>query len=78
MKKWIKAKFEIKDLSEVKKILWVDIFQNKRSWKIFVSQKEYIKNILEKLMEASKFVSTLVTAHFNVSNGLYDTIYLIP
>ena len=46
LKVLLKGELEIKDLGEVKKILGMEITRDKQSKKLFLSQKEYLKRVL--------------------------------
>ena len=59
----------MKDLSAAKKILGMEIHRDRQAGKLFLSQKNYIKKILDRFnMSNCKSVSTPLAAHFKLSS----------
>ena len=54
--------FEMKDLGEAKKILGMEINRDKERGKLWLSQKQYLKRILQRfgMYDVTKLVSTPV------------------
>ena len=44
----LRKEFEMKDLSEAKKILGMEIKRDRHSKKLYLSQKEYLKRVLKR------------------------------
>jgi len=63
--------FEMKNLGTVKKILGMEIQQNRNTDTLFLSQKKYIESVLEHFcMQNAKTVTTPLAAHFKLSTTL--------
>ena len=70
LKHQLKTKFEIKDLGEAKKILGMQIFRNKKKKRMFISQGNYIKKVLERFsMIDAKSATTPLAQHFKLSSS---------
>ena len=62
--------FDIKDLGIAKKILGMEIHKDRESRKLWLSQKNYIRKVLEKFnMQDAKPVSTSLANHFKLSSS---------
>ena len=48
LKKDLSSEFEMKDLDEVKKVLGMEIEQNRKGEKVSLMQKGYLKKVLQK------------------------------
>ena len=71
LKVQFKQEFEMKDLGAAKKILGMEIHKNRQEEKLFLSQKKYIKKVLEGFdMLDAKPVKTPLAAHFQLSADL--------
>ena len=68
LKKDLSFEFEIKDLGEAKIVLGIKIEKDQKSGKICLTQKEYLKKIIEKfnINGDIKSVSTLLASHFKL------------
>ena len=63
--------FEMKDLGAATKIMGMQIIRDIHSNTLFLSQADYVKNVLTRFnMEDSKPVSTPLSAHFKLSKSL--------
>ncbi|KAL0427907.1 UNVERIFIED_CONTAM: Retrovirus-related Pol polyprotein from transposon TNT 1-94 [Sesamum latifolium] len=59
--------FKMKDLGDAKKILGMSIERNRKSSTIFLNQKSYVKNVVEKFsMSNAKPTSVPLAAHFQL------------
>ncbi len=69
----LKGVFEIKDLSNAKRILGMEIFRNRAAGTLFLSQEKYIKKVLERFdMHNSKLVLTPLGSQFKLSVTQYS------
>ena len=50
LKKDLSSEFEMKDLSEVKKVLGMEINRDQKSDKVYLTQKGYSKKVLQKFI----------------------------
>ena len=68
MKKQLSFKFEIKDLGEAKKVLGMEIERDHKSDKVCLTQKGYLKKILQKfnIYSHTKSISTSLAPHFKL------------
>ena len=68
MKEDLSSEFEIKDLGEAKKVLGMDIERDWKSDKVNLTQKGYLKKILQKfnIYGDTKSVSMLLVPHFKL------------
>ena len=48
LKTQFNQKFEMKDLSEAKKILNIEIIRDKKRVKVYLSQRQYLKKVLQR------------------------------
>ncbi|KAI6687393.1 hypothetical protein NL676_024221 [Syzygium grande] len=72
LKKRLSKEFEIKDLDPTKKILGMEIQRDRKRGKLYLSQRSYIKKVLERFgVQNAKPVSTLLASHFRLS-ALYS------
>ena len=63
--------FDMKDLGSAKRILGMEILQDRKVGKLWLSQERYIERMLERFnMKNSKPVSTPLTGHFKPSKRL--------
>jgi len=62
----------MKDLGEAKKILGIEIQRDKRKGIIYLTQTQYLKNILQRfgLDDKTKPVSTPLAPHFKLSASM--------
>uniref|UniRef100_A0A2N9HW24 Integrase catalytic domain-containing protein n=1 Tax=Fagus sylvatica TaxID=28930 RepID=A0A2N9HW24_FAGSY len=75
-RQWLKSllhkEFEMKDLGAAKKILGMEIHRDKKARKLWLSQKNYIRKVLEKFsMLDTKPMSTPLAIHFKISGSQY-------
>ena len=62
--------FDMKDLGIAKKILGMEIHKDRESRKLWLSQKNYIRKVLEKFnMQEAKPISTPLANHFKLSGS---------
>jgi len=62
----------MKDLGVAKKILGMEIHRDCQAQKLILSQKNYIKRVLQRFnVDNSKLVSTPLASHFRVLYDLY-------
>ena len=65
----LKKEFDMKDLREAKKILGMEITQDRNTCKIWISQENYILKVLERFnMAEVRAVTTPLTCHFKLSS----------
>uniref|UniRef100_A0A2N9J4X6 CCHC-type domain-containing protein n=1 Tax=Fagus sylvatica TaxID=28930 RepID=A0A2N9J4X6_FAGSY len=70
LKSLLHKEFEMKDLGAAKKILGMEIHRDRGARKLWLSQKNYIKKVLEKFsMLDAKPVSTPLANHFRLSGS---------
>ena len=66
----LQKEFEMKDLGAAKKILGMEIYRDIEARKLWLSQKNYIRKVLEKFsMLDAKLVSTPLANHFRLSGS---------
>ena len=72
LKTQMSVEFEMKDLGEVKKILGMEIQRDRVQGKVCLSQKQYLKKILQRfgMDEKTKHVSTPLASHFKLSAAM--------
>ncbi|KAG8501080.1 hypothetical protein CXB51_003194 [Gossypium anomalum] len=71
VKAQLSEEFEMKDLGPAKKILGMEILRDRKTSKLYLSQKGYIEKALCRFnMQSAKPVSTLLAAHFRLSSVL--------
>ncbi|GKV08223.1 hypothetical protein SLEP1_g19888 [Rubroshorea leprosula] len=71
LKKQLSGEFEMKDLGAAKKILGMEIHRDRKGGKLFLSQKKYIKKVLERFgLHEAKAVTTPLGPHFKLSSNL--------
>ncbi|KAG8480706.1 hypothetical protein CXB51_025391 [Gossypium anomalum] len=71
VKAQLSKEFEMKDLGTVKKILGMEIFRDRKTSKLYLSQKRYIEKVLCRFnMQSAKPVSTPLAAHFKLPSAL--------
>uniref|UniRef100_A0A2N9GF09 Integrase catalytic domain-containing protein n=1 Tax=Fagus sylvatica TaxID=28930 RepID=A0A2N9GF09_FAGSY len=70
LKSLLHKEFEMKDLGAAKKILGMEIHRDKKARKLWLSQKNYIRKVLEKFsMLDTKPMSTPLAIHFKISGS---------
>ncbi|KAH9750992.1 hypothetical protein KPL71_014101 [Citrus sinensis] len=71
LKKQLAFEFEMKNLGDAKTILGMEIHRDKRNGSVWLTQKSYLKNVLEKfgMNDKTKSVSTPLTPHFKLSSS---------
>jgi hypothetical protein len=70
LKSLLHKEFEMKDLGAAKKIPDMEIRRDKEARKLWLSQKNYIKKVLENFsMLDAKPVRTLLVNHFKLSSS---------
>lgn len=70
LKSLLSSKFDMKDLGPAKKILGMEINRDRKARKLWVSQKNYLKKVLERFsMSDAKSVATPLANHFRSSNN---------
>ncbi|KAG8474963.1 hypothetical protein CXB51_031688 [Gossypium anomalum] len=71
VKAQLSEEFEMKDLGPTKKILGMEILRDRKTSKLYISQKGYIEKVLCRFnMQSAKPVSTPLAAHFRLSSAL--------
>ncbi|KAL9261973.1 Retrovirus-related Pol polyprotein from transposon TNT 1-94-like protein [Drosera capensis] len=71
LKKQLSTEFDMKDLGSAKKILGMKISRDRKCGKLYLSQKRYIKKVLERFgMSNAKPVNTPLAVHFKLSASL--------
>ena len=72
LKNQLRNEFEMKDLGEANKILGMEIKRDRHSKKLYLSQKEYLKRVLNRfyMNEKMKSISTLFAPHFMLSDAM--------
>ncbi|KAG8499189.1 hypothetical protein CXB51_005621 [Gossypium anomalum] len=71
VKAQLSEEFEMKDLGPAKKILGMEILRDRKTSKLYLSQKGYIEKLLCRFnMRSAKPVSTPLAAHFRLSSAL--------
>ena len=70
LNKDLSFEFEMKDLGEAKKGLGVEIERDRKSGKVSLTQKEYLKKVLQKfnIKDDTKSVSTPLAPHFKLKS----------
>lgn len=71
VKSQLGKEFEMKDLGAAKKILGMKILRNRKAGRLYLSQKGYSENVLQRFnMLNAKSVSTPLATYFKLSSGL--------
>ena len=75
LKAQMSKEFEMKDLGEAKKILDMEISRHRERGKLWLSQKQYLKRILQRfgIYDDTKPVSTPLAPHLKLSSQLSPT-----
>ena len=75
LKKDLSSKFEMKDLGEEKKVLGMEIEQDRKSGKVSLTQKGYLQKVLQRfnINGDTKSVSTLLAFHFKLKDTMSPT-----
>ena len=69
LKKQLSTEFEMKDLGEAKKNLGMEIVRDKNQGVLKISQKSYLKRILDKFdMKNATPVMTPIAQHFKLTS----------
>ena len=65
----------MKDLGETKKVLGMEIERDRKSGKVFLTQKGYLRKVLQKfnINGSTKSVSTLLSPHFKLKDTMSPT-----
>ncbi|KAL7000929.1 hypothetical protein U1Q18_052374 [Sarracenia purpurea var. burkii] len=70
LKKLLGKEFDMKDLGAARKILGMEIRRDRPAGKLWVSQKDYVRKVLERFsMADAKQVSTPLAGHFRLSTA---------
>ena len=77
MKKDLSSEFKMKDLGEVKKVLGMEIERDRKGEKVSLTQKEYLKKVLQKfnINSDTKSVSTPLAPHFKFKGTISPTSF---
>ena len=72
LKNDLSSEFEMKDLGEAKKVLGIEIKRDWKSGKVSLTQKGYLKKILQKfnINGDTKSVSTSLAPHFKLKGTM--------
>ena len=71
LKRLLASEFDMKDLGDAKKILGMEIFRDRKKGELYLSQRRYIENVLDRFsMRNAKAVSTPIGSHFKLSKEL--------
>ena len=75
LKKDLSFEFEIKDLGEAKKVPGMKIERDRKGGKVSLTQKGYLKKVLQKfnINSDTKSVSTLLAFHFKLKATMSPT-----
>jgi len=75
LKKGLSFEFEMKDLGEAKKVLGMEIERDRRSNNVSLTQKEYLKKVLQtfNINEDAKSISTPMAPHFKLKATMSPT-----
>ena len=74
LKAQLSSEFEMKDLGQAKKILGMEIRRDRRAGKLWLTQTNYIKKVLERFsMADAKAVSIPLAPHFKLSAAACPT-----
>jgi len=75
LKKKLSLKFEMKDFGEVKKVLSMTIERDHKDSKVSLTQKGYLKKILQKINinDDTKSISTPLAPHFKLKATISPT-----
>ena len=69
LKEQLGKSFAMKDMGAAKQILGIRIIRDRNEKKLWLSQKHYIKRVLQRFhMEKAKVVSTPLATHFKLSS----------
>ena len=69
IKAQLKKEFDMKDLGAAKKILGMEIFRDRSSGRLWLSQENYILKVLKRFnMEEARPVTTPLVGHFKLSS----------
>ena len=70
LKSLLSKEFDMKDLGAAKKILGMEIHKDRASKRLWVSQRSYVKRVLERFnMDNAKPISTPLANHFRLSTN---------
>ncbi|KAH9741104.1 Integrase catalytic domain-containing protein [Citrus sinensis] len=73
LKKQLASEFEMKDLGDAKRILGMEIRRDKKNGSVWLTQKSYLKKVLERfgMDDKTKPVCTPLAPHFKLSSSSY-------
>jgi len=76
-KKDLPFKFEMEDLGEAKNVLSMEIERDRKGEKVSLTQKEYLKKVLQKfnINSDTKSVSTPLAPHFKFKGTISPTSF---
>jgi len=70
LKALLSQEFDMKDLGDAKKILWMEIHKDRSSKKLWLSRQGYVEKVLDRFgMSSAKPVSTPLANHFKLSSN---------
>ncbi|KAH9768967.1 Integrase catalytic domain-containing protein [Citrus sinensis] len=71
LKKQLASEFEMKDLGDAQRILGMEIHRDKKNESVWLTQKSYLKKVLERfgMDDKTKPVCTPLTPHFKLSSS---------
>jgi len=75
LNKDLSSEFEMKDLSEAKKVLGIEIERDQKGDNVSLTQNGYLKKVLQKfnINGGTKFVSTPLASHFKLKTTMSPT-----
>jgi len=75
LKKQLSFEFEMKDLGEAEKVLGMKIERDRKSGKIYLTQKRYLKKVFQRfnINSDTKSVSTPLASHFKLKDTMSPT-----
>ena len=70
LKKQLASEFEMKDLGDAQRILEMKIRRDKKNVSVWLTQKSYLKKVLERfgIDDKTKPICTLLAPHFKLSS----------
>ena len=70
LKSLLSKEFDMKDLGAAKKILWMEIYKDRALGRPLLSQRSYVKRVLERFnMVNAKPIRTPLANHFRLSTN---------
>ena len=75
LKKQLASEFDMKDLNDVQIIFWMKIRRDKKDGSVWLTQKFYLRKVLEKfgIDDKTKPASTPLAPHFKLSSSSCPT-----